>query len=334
MTRELKLSLILGFSLVLIVTVLISDYLSKARTSRLDGTPPAAPVAAMPPSREELLSKQQAEEERLALAESREATRTRFDPTGGAAPTSPKGFQKNTDSGKSEPRKADNSEFKPEQINQGTRQPSRVADGSTPPKAGSTEQIPGAAPERTHTIAEGDSFYQLAQKYYKDRSLSKQLALYNGIKPEALKVGATIKIPSVEVLTGKVAKSSPLPSSRNAMGPDSQDRELIQVASNEGVQIEPLMKPDGLKPEGADQGKKQSPSAVDPKKADPKADPKASTKGGARTYTVKKGDTPGHIAARELGSSKRASEIIDLNSGLISDEYGLKVGMVIKLPAK
>ena len=42
MTREHKLALIVGFSLVLVVGVLISDHFSKARTARVDSRPAAA----------------------------------------------------------------------------------------------------------------------------------------------------------------------------------------------------------------------------------------------------------------------------------------------------
>lgn len=51
--------------------------------------------------------------------------------------------------------------------------------------------------------------------------------------------------------------------------------------------------------------------------------------GGARTYTVKSGDTLGSIAQRELGSTKRWKEIESLN-GVRSER--LSIGMVLKLP--
>jgi len=47
-------------------------------------------------------------------------------------------------------------------------------------------------------------------------------------------------------------------------------------------------------------------------------------------YTIRKQDTLGHIAQRELGSARRAKEIMDLNPGL--DEFNLLPGTVIKLP--
>ena len=50
-----------------------------------------------------------------------------------------------------------------------------------------------------------------------------------------------------------------------------------------------------------------------------------------RSYTVQRGDTLGQIATRELGSSKRMSEIVALNKGL--DPNHLLVGRTLVLPA-
>lgn len=52
---------------------------------------------------------------------------------------------------------------------------------------------------------------------------------------------------------------------------------------------------------------------------------------GARTYTVKQGDTLGGIAARELGSATRWTEIQKANDNLAPEK--LRVGMSINLPA-
>jgi len=52
---------------------------------------------------------------------------------------------------------------------------------------------------------------------------------------------------------------------------------------------------------------------------------------GARTYTIKSGDTLGGIASRELGSASRWTEIQSLNASL--NPNNLKVGMSIQLPA-
>lgn len=53
--------------------------------------------------------------------------------------------------------------------------------------------------------------------------------------------------------------------------------------------------------------------------------------GGARTYTVKSGDTLGGIASRELGSASRWTEIQSLNANL--NPNNLKVGTTLNLPS-
>ena len=52
---------------------------------------------------------------------------------------------------------------------------------------------------------------------------------------------------------------------------------------------------------------------------------------GARKYTVKQGDTLGGIAARELGSATRWTDIQKINDNLAPEK--LRVGMTINLPA-
>lgn len=53
-----------------------------------------------------------------------------------------------------------------------------------------------------------------------------------------------------------------------------------------------------------------------------------------RTYTVQRGDTLSEIAMRELGSARRTREILDLNRDRIDEADQIRVGMVLRLPAK
>jgi LysM repeat protein len=75
----------------------------------------------------------------------------------------------------------------------------------------------------------------------------------------------------------------------------------------------------------------QQPGMVQPPVAEvlPLAQPASS--GGAREYTVQKGDSLALIARRTLGSEQRWTEIQALNNGL--QPKSLKVGMKLKLPA-
>ncbi len=52
----------------------------------------------------------------------------------------------------------------------------------------------------------------------------------------------------------------------------------------------------------------------------------------SREYVVKKGDTLGEIALRELGTSKRWKEILELNKDRIKDPKKIRVGQKILLP--
>ncbi len=54
----------------------------------------------------------------------------------------------------------------------------------------------------------------------------------------------------------------------------------------------------------------------------------------AKTYTVQKGDSLSDIAKRTLGSSRRWNEIVDLNKDVLDDEHTLVVGLTLKLPTR
>lgn len=63
------------------------------------------------------------------------------------------------------------------------------------------------------------------------------------------------------------------------------------------------------------------------------AAPPAAAQGNYRSYTIKRGDTLSIVAARELGSGGRWTEIYELNRSVIgSNPDGIRDGMVIRLP--
>ena len=53
-----------------------------------------------------------------------------------------------------------------------------------------------------------------------------------------------------------------------------------------------------------------------------------------REYIVREGDSLWKIAARQLGDGQRYSDIVRLNSGSLSDENTVKVGMTLLLPVR
>jgi nucleoid-associated protein YgaU len=54
---------------------------------------------------------------------------------------------------------------------------------------------------------------------------------------------------------------------------------------------------------------------------------------GARTYTVKSGDTLSKIAKEHLGDANAYMKIFDINKDQLSDPDKIKPGQVLKLPA-
>jgi len=60
--------------------------------------------------------------------------------------------------------------------------------------------LPVGVPERTHTVQAGDNFTKIAGLTYGRKALGAKLAEYNGMKPEALRVGDTVRLPPIATL--------------------------------------------------------------------------------------------------------------------------------------
>jgi nucleoid-associated protein YgaU len=54
----------------------------------------------------------------------------------------------------------------------------------------------------------------------------------------------------------------------------------------------------------------------------------------SKWYVVRQGDSLWKIAAEQLGNGSRFSEISELNSGILSDEDNLTIGMRLRMPAR
>jgi len=190
-TRELKLALIVGFSLVLIVTVLVSDHLSKARSQTLAPPLDRVPLAMQP---EPFVPEPIAETRRAAAREA-------------------------LDTGVPAPELGPVVAAGPVVIHQG-EEPSGGLPGFVP--AGRTELVtapvageprpptikePPASPalaERVHVVDEGETLFQIARKYYGAGTAWTKIAQANGIKPESLKVGMKLRVPGVRVADSTV----------------------------------------------------------------------------------------------------------------------------------
>ncbi len=270
MTREQKLSLIIGFSLVLLVGVLVSDHLSGARTAQLADVGAALEKSAPPPLAEPLPEYDDPEPVAIPL------------PSIAAAPEpAVQERSQRVDAARTD-------ESTSESFLRSLQEQFRETGVSTP-VAARVERREIALPEprvvdpvvedqrpaavATYRVKKGDSLWSIAQEHYGDGHLAKKLAEFNVARgrlrdADTILVGATILLPEPRVLGA--------PGSR-------------AVATSEPA-----------KP---------------------------------REYTVRKGDTLGEIAQRELGSSKRWEAIVAANRRVINDPDDIRVGMVLRIPS-
>lgn len=358
MSREQKLALILGFLAVLVVAMLISDHYSKANSDRLaadvsDAPPmidPAGPspysgpfasntpapegtFAPLPPTIEPssniagggILDRALAANDNAQNPGGYEQGNSVPEPivlTQGGVNGDPAGGSDSTFLAKLREQGGDlinginglpaaanpttvPTEPTQEQINEAElrRQLEEAAarDGQTPPKP----EAPAA--ERWHIVVANDSLFAISKKYYGDGKYWKKLA---------------------EANKGRLADNNTLRTGVRLLIPDAA---TIGVAGAT-PKVDPT-KPPTAKPPTAKLATKPSDAKPAATKPAPGTNPetKPATTAG-RTYEVKKGDTLGEISMRELGTSKRASEILKLNG--LKDANSIRVGQKLKLPAK
>lgn len=264
MTREQKLALIIGFSLVLLVGVLVSDHLSGARSAQLADVGSVLEEAAPPPLR-------------AVLPETgvRDLT-PREIPVGTLAATpEPANPQLAQAKAAEDPSLYDTLR---EQFREAPTPVAAKVDPA-PTETASAPRVadPLVADQRPAAVAHyrvrpGDSLWSIAEDHYGRSALALRLAEYNVAHgrlrdPDTIRVGATLLLPEPRVLDASLAA------------------------------------------------------------APPTKEPKA------RTYTVKRGDTLGEIAQRELGSARRTAALLNANAGVLDDPDDLRVGMVLRLPS-
>jgi LysM repeat protein len=304
--REQKIALIIGFAVVLVVGVLVSDHLSGAQRLQLadategdSGRIEAAPVAYLPDFEGTTppITTTEREADRNAAVEPMRGMRTP-DPEpfefaqGGLGDVSPIGDVLNAanDTEQASGEGASNwtdsvTEFAQrvaEGLNNGVREAAVVdRGGNTSPvlnqpkaqhePARPVEVKPQAAPVR-HIVQQNESLYKIAKRYLGDGSRWREIAKAN---------------------TGKV-------------GQDGSVRTGVSLV---------------IPGTTAD-----TPAPIQPKSAPAKTGP--------IRYTVKKNDSLSEISQKYLGTTKRMKEIIAANRGKIDDPDDIRVGMVLNIPAK
>lgn len=335
MTREHKLALIVGFSLFLVLGVLVSDHLSKSRKTEgsadlnvaeaksVGAAPPGIVLASSTPSP----ALQPLPGQAGFGAQQPPAPLPEMNPT--VARVQPVEFEMRRD-----PTSIPKSEVSNELAGVTTMVPSTgietIPGTNKPAIPGTTGVIsptlPSPAPQTTvvvappvvetkpslpvttgqmkrHDIREGDSVYSLAKQTYGDGRLWEKLKDFNKGKIAAngsVREGVTIMLPPKDVLLGKAV----MPDAKAASSPTP-----IQTAPG-------------------------SPTKSDTKPARPDQRIAGSTGSGYTTYTVQKGDILEEVARKTLGSSKRWPEIVEANKAQISDPESIQVGMTLRIPSR
>lgn len=296
MTREHKLALIVGFSLVLVVGILISDHLSPASLDEpLEmlsfNLPLADPEPFVVPSPRASAAAERAPEPQpveTALSGNTGSVSTPGETPGGSTATE-------SSTPRAEP-------VKPMEIVQGSGGRSAEQPGgrqSEPPRIPGFFPVDSERPIRVtpstpaytqYEVKKGDTVAGIArrllgtdERWREIQALNPNLVSADG----GVNAGVTLKIPS--------------------SGSASQ-------ASNTPARAQP-------KPEAKPEAK-------------PEPKPGTETKPAVqRTYVVKANDTLSQIAQRELGSKNRLAEILKLNKDKISNPDEIYEGLKLVLPA-
>ncbi len=308
MNREQKIALIVGFAVVLVVGVLVSDHLSGARQLELAdategdaGRVEAAPIAYLPDRGAEgrrLAVDELAEPEHVPAVQPMIGGRvTTPEPyvfaQGGRGEVSPLGkvldtqpvapddaasdsWQESVRSfGERIARGLDNGIREAAVIDRPAEQPpaSGVRESTSRP----VEVRPVAVPVR-HVVRKNESLYKIARQHLGNGNRWREIAAANAGRVGAdgsVRAGVTLVIPGTAA---------------------------------------------------TDAGQK-------PPSRTPRAAP-ATARSGPLKYTVKKNDSLSEISQRYLGTTKRMPEIIAANRGKIDDPDDIRVGMVLTIPAK
>ncbi|MFN7020842.1 MAG: LysM peptidoglycan-binding domain-containing protein [Phycisphaerales bacterium] len=174
---------------------------------------------------------------------------------------------------------------------------------SVPPALATREEMVNGVPLRMmkrHDVREGESLYGITRQAYGDGSLWNKVAEYNKGKVMAngsVREGVTLLLPPKEALLGR------------------------QLPASAGTPAAPSPAP----------ARKVEPSGTRPSD---NSGGRSGASAAPRTYTVQRGDVLSEVARKTLGSSKRWTEILALNSDTLDDGDTLVAGMVLKLPAR
>ncbi|MBL8745952.1 MAG: LysM peptidoglycan-binding domain-containing protein [Phycisphaerae bacterium] len=334
MTREVKLSLILGFAVVLSVALLLSDHFSGAQQARQAGMNPERgiePVTTYAPAPEPTLilvdeqgRPQQPARPTQPAPRPGDPRQKSIMPTvvANADGPQPVPVEQSTLLNRLRDRFADGVQNAVNDLGNGHTPPPAVAtnepvrfDEPQPidPNAGTIESFASNEPESepapqpvesnprkdrfaTYEVQEGDTLWSIASKQLGSGSRHAEIAALN---QDRMGKGNTLRVGTSLRLPSEAA---PEPTARNdAKKSSEKERQASKTAPKR--------------------------DAVDPA-------PTAKKKNGKTVYTVKSGDTLGAIAARYLGSSSKYDDLLLANADTLKDENSLEVGMELMIPGR
>lgn len=343
-TREHKLALIIGFSLVLVVGVLISDHFSKARSQQV--------ATEITPGSESVFGTG-TQDLRVVTAAPTAGPTITTDPSammaGGVTPTAPL-------PGTEEPRFSAPGPAEPaivmgEPVG-GTSIVDRVI-GSSPniplagntvvPDAGGVRPLgrdgqpaplpltagPSPAPSRAPESATIALAPPPAPREEQINGVPRSL-----MKRHDVREGESIyRIAQNAYGDGKLWNKL-IDFNKGKIAPNGSVRQgvTLLLPPREALLGKPLPTSDSdaaRKPStpGKPQGRPE-PSRVDPQPE------RATASAKGKTYVVQRGDSLSDIARKTLGSARRWNEIVDLNRDVLDDENNLVVGLTLKLPTR
>ena len=180
---------------------------------------------------------------------------------------------------------------------------------------------------RWHTVAQDESLYSITKKYYGNGNYYKQLAEFNKSrlpKGDALQVGLRLQVPNAVALgiMDPKARMNMIVNTNRANDSKANNNKTNNNKVNSKANDTKALVREPAEKKAAD--KKPAPAPAKPTLT-------GATASGS-SYVVKKGDSLGQIAMRELGTMKRANEILTLNK--LKDANAIYVGQTLKMPAK
>jgi len=242
---------------------------------------------------------------------------------------------------------------------------SRANLGADPADGGATPPVPAAPQFRDVVVQPDDTLERIARREMGAGSLWPDILKANpGLDPKKLRPKQTVRVPVASSSPTSLPPTGPAadPLAERTSGPEAHVEPAVGERTGErtGERIYVVQRGDTLSDIAREQmgaasritdlisanqavlkggssirpgmklripGTRSSSGAAAP------APRGSSFDGGAKSYTVQKGDTLMSISARMLGSSKRWREIQGANESVLHGGQELRVGMVLTIPA-